>query len=585
MRWRSFLRFFAQAWKHKQSPIFKPRRGVRYRHLLIETLETRNLLAGALPTIVASGVVPLDGSVLTGPTAATPVIQVQFSQPMTNSAINPNNYVLLGATGGLVPITGATFVDAPTDSTIQLTYNTGNPGNVLVVDTYTLYVRGNNLLDTNGDPVAQPGQLFAANSGSNDLAVVNVPGNGSLGTLSNYFQTDSSGNALSPRAMATGDLDGDGLPDLVVADFGQLTIYAGRPASAGGGFSLTPSFTAALPTAGPGPGDGESIVLGDFNNDGKIDIATANEISNTVTVFLNNSSAGSISFAAPASYAVDGSPSSVAPSAITAGDFDGDGNLDLAIAVSGAPTTIAPFAAPTYRIDILPGGSNGTFGAVVQVAVGDTAPLGIVTPQVIASGDFNGDGLPDLAVGASNGLFVLTNASTGVGNFTFAVGPALEGAAVDSVTVGHFDAGTSLDIAAAVTPNSVDVFRNDGSGNFLPPYAVTDATGGQIIAGDLNNDGIDDLVTNDGQAAGHMSVLTNNTIGGTIDSATNTSPIIVSSANNHLQNGEQVSINGATGDLALNNVFTITLLNGGISAINARRGRPSSSPPRRRRRW
>src|SRR5689334_7674744 len=101
MRWKSYLRFFKQAWQASKAPIRK-KPNFRFSPLRLELLESREMLSGTPPTILSAQ--PVTGS---STASAHPVIQVQFSDTMTASALNPNNYVLLGATSGIVPINGA----------------------------------------------------------------------------------------------------------------------------------------------------------------------------------------------------------------------------------------------------------------------------------------------------------------------------------------------------------------------------------------------------------------------------------------------------------------------------------------------
>ena len=126
---------------------------------------------------------------------------------------------------------------------------------------------------------------------------------------------------------------------------------------------------------------------GDFNRDGKLDLAVADVASNTVSVLLNN---GNGSFAPAVSYTVGSAPQSIAVA-----DFNGDGKLDLAVSNGGSNT-----------VSILPGNGDGTFGPAVNFAVGN--------PAGIAAGDFNGDGHPDLAVAnfASDTVTVLLDTAT-----------------------------------------------------------------------------------------------------------------------------------------------------------------------------
>ena len=126
-------------------------------------------------------------------------------------------------------------------------------------------------------------------------------------------------------------------------------------------------------TVGAGP---NSLAVGDFNGDGTPDLAIANTGTNNVTVLLGNGAGGFT--AAP------GSPIPVGadPFSVAVGDFNRDGNPDLAIA-----------NANDYNVTVLLGNGAGGFTA----APGSPFPVGTV-PDSVAVGDFNGDGAPDLAI-------------------------------------------------------------------------------------------------------------------------------------------------------------------------------------------
>ena len=118
-----------------------------------------------------------------------------------------------------------------------------------------------------------------------------------------------------------------------------------------------------------------SVAVGDFNGDGRPDLAVANSVSNNVSILLGNANG---TFQARVNYAVRNGPSSVA-----VGDFNADGRPDLAVANSSS-----------QNVSILLGNpppSAGTFQAPVNYAAGSS-------PFSVAVGDFNADGRPDLAV-------------------------------------------------------------------------------------------------------------------------------------------------------------------------------------------
>ena len=134
----------------------------------------------------------------------------------------------------------------------------------------------------------------------------------------------------------------------------------------GDGTFQTPTYYAVGNGRGP-----ESVTVGDFNGDGKSDLAVANEGSDTVSILLAN---GDGTFQTKTDYTVGYSPYS-----ITVGDFDGDGKTDLAVANCGGNT-----------VSILLGKGDGTFQTKTDYTVGSG-------PEGITVGDFNGDGKTDLA--------------------------------------------------------------------------------------------------------------------------------------------------------------------------------------------
>ena len=134
-----------------------------------------------------------------------------------------------------------------------------------------------------------------------------------------------------------------------------------------------------------------SVAVGDFNGDGKPDLAVANQTSNTVSIRLGT---GTGSFGAATNFTAGTNPRSVA-----VGDFNGDGKIDLAVANQAG-----------NNVSILLGTGSGSFGAATNFVVG-------TNPFFVAVGDFNGDGRPDLAVANlnSNNVSILLGTGTGAG--------------------------------------------------------------------------------------------------------------------------------------------------------------------------
>ncbi|MHC5768441.1 MAG: FG-GAP-like repeat-containing protein [Nostoc sp.] len=285
-----------------------------------------------------------------------------------------------------------------------------------------------------------------------------------------------------PKSVTVGDFNGDGKLDLAVANYDSdnVSVLLGDGT---GGFTTATNFT-----VGANP---YSVTVGDFNGDGKLDLATANSDSDNVSVLLGNGTGG---FAAATNFAVGNYPQSV-----TVGDFNGDGKLDLATSNYNSD-----------NVSVLLGDGTGGFATATNFSVG-------TSPQSIIVGDFNGDGKLDLVTGNdSNGdsdtVSVLLGDGTGgfatVTNFTVGADPY-------SVTVGDFNGDGKLDLATAnQESNNVSVLLGDGTGGFA---TATNFTVGDypesITVGDFNGDGKLDLATAN-QESNNFSVLLGDGTGG-----------------------------------------------------------------------
>ena len=213
-----------------------------------------------------------------------------------------------------------------------------------------------------------------------------------------------------------------------------------------------------------------SVAIGDFNGDGKPDLAVANSGSGDVSVLLNDNGGGT--FAPAANYATDsGFGPDFALAVVRIGDLDGDGKADLAVANFGAG-----------NISVLLNRGNGTFAPAVNYAAG-------TQPSSVAIGDVDGDGRADLVVGDTDGdkIYILLN----TGNGTFALPRAYSGISggVLEVTVGDLDADGKLDVVVANwQSDTVSVLINTGHGTFAAPvpYTTTGLGPVAVAIGDLN---------------------------------------------------------------------------------------------------
>lgn len=312
--------------------------------------------------------------------------------------------------------------------------------------------------DLNGD--GQP-DLAAANSLSSNVQVNFNLGSGrfDFGTGLNY-PTGS-----TPMGLAAGDFDKDGDIDLVTTNFNADTITL--LFNDGTGVFTSPADVAVRnkPSA---------VAVADLNGDGNLDLAVANQGPDNISILLGNGAGV---------FTPDGRPSLPAgakPQGIVAGNFVGDGRIDL--------ITVNP-GGETYSVLRNTGGTGAARFAVSTFATPGT------NPRSVAAGDLNRDGLLDLviAVRGSNQVVPLLNSALG-----FIPGPGIAGARPNAVAIGDVNNDGFLDVAAALDGGNVLVATGDGSGFFLTTatYAAG-RTPNDVVLGDLNGDGKTDAATAD----------------------------------------------------------------------------------------
>lgn len=293
-----------------------------------------------------------------------------------------------------------------------------------------------------------------------------------------YAMPTRFGVGTGPANFVVADVNGDGRPDLVVANANDHTVSVRLADPARAGFFLPATV---LATPGRTPLD---VAVGDLNGDGRMDIVVAASGANSVLVFTQTATGA---FNPPVAYAVGGDPQ-----AVTVADLDGNGLTDIAVATTA------------NTVSVLLQTSAGTYATAVDYATG-------VQPVAIKAADLNGDGKLDLLTAnygatlspGTQGLSVLMQAAPGT--FAAPVHYTTDYRA-SALAVGDLNGDGRLDVAVACAglpgyPGAVSVFLQGGivAGALLPAVNYTGAWGPMGVAiADMDGDGHPDLVLADG---------------------------------------------------------------------------------------
>ncbi len=371
----------------------------------------------------------------------------------------------------------------------------------------------------------KPATFFVGDRYPVDLALLSSNVNSPSSTLSAGLLTGLTlprkdyATGSSPIALALGDFNGDGLQDMVVANQSDGTISILNGAGDGTFATGTP-ITLPAGTSAPAP---SAVVTGDFDGDANLDIAVADSANSSVSILLGN---GDGTFAAPLTF-----PAGENPVALLAKDLNGDGILDLAIVNQGTGATNGTVSIWLGHADIT-GTWDQTFSPMTDYPVG-------TLPTAIASSDFNADGRPDLAVPdfADNTVSILLQSNDGTaatqGTFAAKVDYSTGGGPA-GIVVADLNADGRPDLAVTnQTDNSVSILlgNSDGTFNASTDFPTGTAPTG-ILAADFTGAGPLDLAVAD-RTDNNADILVGNgdgTFSTPIPIPTGNAPVAVASA-------------------------------------------------------
>ncbi len=339
--------------------------------------------------------------------------------------------------------------------------------------------------------------IIVANSTDNTVAVLLGNGDGTFPAPVPYATN------TDPVWIATGQFNAntaapvhDEFLDVAVADntANVVSVLLGN-----GDGTLQPKFDLAV---GNKP---VSVVAANFHNANpqNIDLAVANQGDNTISILQGN---GDGTFLPAVNFALAGGFN---PTALAAADFNGDGDVDLAVTSAGS-----------NLVQIFLGNGDGTFrtGSNLQFSTG-------VDPVFVATGDFNGDGFLDLAIANQTDNTVSILLGNGDGTFTPASIPAPPvGNTPTSIAVADLNVDGRPDLLVTdKADNAMSILLNLGNALFGPNLELPVDTGPVSVASaDFNGDGIPDAVTANNTANDVTVTLNSSTFSGLSNPLANT---------------------------------------------------------------
>ena len=305
------------------------------------------------------------------------------------------------------------------------------------------------------------------------------------------------------QGIVTADFDGDGKPDIAVTSRNSSMVSIYKNTSTVGSISVATNIDSATGAAA------QEVLVGDIDGDGKLDIVVGNSNAGTISVFKNTSTLGSISFATKIDLSVAAHPEHIA-----LGDINGDGKLD--IAASGYVQNKVSVFKNTSTV------GNISFAAKADFATGSAT-------EAVKICDIDGDNKPDIIASnfSDNTISVLRNTGS-VSTISFAAKVDFDtSAGPQGIAIGDIDGDGKIDIVTAnYSSNYISILLNTstvGTVSMATKVEFITASNSSTISvavGDINGDGIPDIVSGSSSAASNsISVFINNSSSGTLNLA------------------------------------------------------------------
>ncbi len=374
---------------------------------------------------------------LTAASAKPFIITYVSSGTMDASSFDAINQISFGAPASIALAdfdqNGYTDIVAvsPLASELRILYNESSPGTISIPEHHVPNVPLNPVAVRTGDLDGDGRPDIVVVSQNEDLvSVYRNMGSRSFAPRVNFAV------GAAPNAVDIRDIDGDGKQDLVVTNGGSSSMTILKNRSIPG--SITPNSFGSRVDIGTGtfPTD---VQIGDLQGDSRPDIAVVNNQSNNLTIFINGSNPGAIQ---SGNFGIGGAPSSLPPLHIGLGDMDGDGLTDIVFTNPvNAQLSMAKNFGGTFNFPV----QFGTQGYDVAVAIGD----------------INGDGFLDAVTGAP---LILLNKGTGTFDGSYFSTVILNDADTrEDVAIGDIDGDGRPDIVVANDAGSIGIYRNNST--------------------------------------------------------------------------------------------------------------------------